>query len=94
MAVTKFSLYYFCPSSLQKVISRLQSLVHNVQIISSDLKVDVRLFNEKQMASIIFLDAPVGTGFSYGRTTRASSSTDIQFSNQVYEFMRKVCFRK
>lgn len=42
-----------------------------------------------KMASIIFLDGPVGTGFSYGRTTRASSSTDIQFSNQVYEFMRK-----
>nr|XP_043614337.1 serine carboxypeptidase-like 12 isoform X2 [Erigeron canadensis] len=40
-------------------------------------------------ASIIFLDIPVGTGFSYARTTLASSSTDIQFSDQAYEFMIK-----
>ncbi|KAM0039491.1 putative peptidase S10, serine carboxypeptidase, alpha/Beta hydrolase [Helianthus debilis subsp. tardiflorus] len=42
-----------------------------------------------KMASIIFLDLPVGTGFSYARTTRASYSTDIQLCDQAYEFMRK-----
>ncbi|KAF5766720.1 putative peptidase S10, serine carboxypeptidase, alpha/Beta hydrolase [Helianthus annuus] len=42
-----------------------------------------------KMASIIFLDLPVGTGFSYARTTRASHSTDIQLCDQAYEFMRK-----
>nr|XP_043614340.1 serine carboxypeptidase-like 7 isoform X3 [Erigeron canadensis] len=42
-----------------------------------------------KMASIIFLDIPAGTGFSYARTTIASSSTDIQYSHQAYEFMRK-----
>ncbi|XP_035838850.1 serine carboxypeptidase-like 10 [Helianthus annuus] len=47
------------------------------------------LYEIVQMASIIFLDLPVGTGFSYARTTRASHSTDIQLCDQAYEFMRK-----
>ncbi|KAI7730816.1 hypothetical protein M8C21_023194, partial [Ambrosia artemisiifolia] len=42
-----------------------------------------------KMASILFLDSPVGTGFSYGRTIRASHSTDIQLCDNAYEFMRK-----
>ncbi|KAK9075442.1 hypothetical protein SSX86_003765 [Deinandra increscens subsp. villosa] len=42
-----------------------------------------------KMASIIFVDVPVGSGFSYGRTTLASHSTDIQLCDQTYEFMRK-----
>ncbi|KAK9075445.1 hypothetical protein SSX86_003768 [Deinandra increscens subsp. villosa] len=42
-----------------------------------------------KMASIIFLDTPVGTGFSYGRTTLASHSTSIQLCDQAYEFMQK-----
>ncbi|KAI7741227.1 hypothetical protein M8C21_023837 [Ambrosia artemisiifolia] len=41
------------------------------------------------MASIIFLDLPVGTGFSYARTTRDPHSTDIQLCDHAYEFMRK-----
>ncbi|KAM7514431.1 hypothetical protein LguiA_004014 [Lonicera macranthoides] len=40
-------------------------------------------------ASIIFLDAPVGTGFSYATTSRASQSTDLQQCDQAYEFLRK-----
>ncbi|WOH06977.1 hypothetical protein DCAR_0626406 [Daucus carota subsp. sativus] len=40
-------------------------------------------------ASIIFLDFPVGTGFSYGRTATASRSTDTQAYAQVFEFLRK-----
>ncbi|KAK1441156.1 hypothetical protein QVD17_06995 [Tagetes erecta] len=42
-----------------------------------------------KMASIIFLDIPVGTGFSYARTTRASYSNEIQLSDHAYEFMKK-----
>ncbi|KAL8233961.1 hypothetical protein R6Q59_020061 [Mikania micrantha] len=42
-----------------------------------------------KMTSIIFLDVPVGSGFSYAKTTFASHSTDIQLCDQVYEFMRK-----
>ncbi|KAJ0695002.1 putative peptidase S10, serine carboxypeptidase, alpha/Beta hydrolase [Helianthus annuus] len=42
-----------------------------------------------KMASIIFLDIPVGTGFSYARTKWASRSTDTLLSERAYEFMRK-----
>ncbi|KAI3722223.1 hypothetical protein L2E82_33254 [Cichorium intybus] len=42
-----------------------------------------------KMASIIFLDIPVGTGFSYARTASASRSTNILYSEHAYEFMRK-----
>ncbi|KAK1366925.1 serine carboxypeptidase-like 7 [Heracleum sosnowskyi] len=40
-------------------------------------------------ASIIFLDLPVGTGFSYGRTSTASASTDSQACAQAVQFLRK-----
>ena len=43
-----------------------------------------------QTASIIFLDLPVGTGFSYSRTSVASSSTDSQACDQAVQFLRKV----
>ncbi|KVH99617.1 Peptidase S10, serine carboxypeptidase [Cynara cardunculus var. scolymus] len=42
-----------------------------------------------KMASIIFLDIPVGTGFSYATTTRATHSNDLQLAKHAYEFMRK-----
>lgn len=42
-----------------------------------------------KVASIIFVDAPVGTGFSYAESTKASHSTDIQACYQDYEFLRK-----
>lgn len=41
-----------------------------------------------KVASIIFLDLPVGTGFSYGRTSTASSSTDSQACAQAVQFLR------
>ncbi|CAL5415260.1 unnamed protein product [Camellia sinensis] len=41
------------------------------------------------VASIIFVDLPVGTGFSYGMTSIASQSTDLQSCDQAYEFLRK-----
>ncbi|XP_027073777.1 serine carboxypeptidase-like 11 [Coffea arabica] len=42
-----------------------------------------------EVASIIFLDSPVGAGFSYARTAKASQSTDLQASEHNYEFLRK-----
>ncbi|KAL1831749.1 hypothetical protein ACET3Z_001400 [Daucus carota] len=42
-----------------------------------------------KIASMIFLDLPVGTGFSYGRTTIASSSNDSQACAQAVQFVRK-----
>ncbi|KAI3722222.1 hypothetical protein L2E82_33253 [Cichorium intybus] len=48
-----------------------------------------RLFSWTKMANIIFLDIPIGTGFSYAKSTRSIHSTDIQYFDHAYEFMRK-----
>ncbi|WOH06978.1 hypothetical protein DCAR_0626407 [Daucus carota subsp. sativus] len=40
-------------------------------------------------ASMIFLDYPVGTGFSYGRTSIASRTDDNQAAAQAVQFVRK-----
>ncbi|XP_060184274.1 serine carboxypeptidase-like 18 [Lycium barbarum] len=42
-----------------------------------------------KFASIIFLDQPVNTGFSYATTSTSSKCTDIQACNYVYEFLLK-----
>ncbi|XP_027074136.2 serine carboxypeptidase-like 2 [Coffea arabica] len=42
-----------------------------------------------KVASMIFLDSPAGTGFSYARTAKGSQSTDLQASEHNYEFLRK-----
>ncbi|XP_018718227.2 serine carboxypeptidase-like 18 isoform X2 [Eucalyptus grandis] len=42
-----------------------------------------------KIANIIFLDAPVGTGFSYATAWRAYNSSDTSSATQTYEFLRK-----
>ncbi|CAD6267024.1 unnamed protein product [Miscanthus lutarioriparius] len=42
-----------------------------------------------QMASILFLDSPVGSGFSYARDPKAYEVGDISSSRQVLTFLRK-----
>ncbi|CDP06925.1 unnamed protein product [Coffea canephora] len=42
-----------------------------------------------KVVSIIFLDSPAGTGFSYAKTAQASQSSDFLASDQAYEFIRK-----
>ncbi|KAK1588120.1 hypothetical protein Q3G72_020007 [Acer saccharum] len=42
-----------------------------------------------KVASIIFLDAPVDTGFSYSGLLQGSKSSDIKNTNQIYTFLRK-----
>ncbi|THG23123.1 hypothetical protein TEA_016809 [Camellia sinensis var. sinensis] len=43
----------------------------------------------RKVASVIFIDLPVGTGFSYGMTSLASQSSDLQSCDQAYEFLKK-----
>ncbi|KAM7268756.1 hypothetical protein ACFE04_010922 [Oxalis oulophora] len=42
-----------------------------------------------KVANIIFLDAPVGTGFSYSKTYEASQSGDTIYAKQCYDFLKK-----
>ncbi|XP_049398647.1 serine carboxypeptidase-like 18 isoform X2 [Solanum stenotomum] len=42
-----------------------------------------------KFASIVFLEQPVNTGFSYATTSEACKCTDLQACDQVYEFLRK-----
>ncbi|ESQ33620.1 hypothetical protein EUTSA_v10007571mg [Eutrema salsugineum] len=42
-----------------------------------------------KVASIIFLDQPVGTGFSYSTTPLADKPSDTGEAKQTYEFLRK-----
>ncbi|XP_057976339.1 serine carboxypeptidase-like 7 [Malania oleifera] len=41
-----------------------------------------------KVSSIIFLDAPVGAGFSYSRTLQGSKTGDKSFADQCYDFLR------
>lgn len=43
-----------------------------------------------QVASIIFIDAPVGTGFSYAETSYGYNVSDTSSAAQTYQFLRKV----
>ncbi|KAL8126980.1 hypothetical protein AgCh_014046 [Apium graveolens] len=49
----------------------------------------LNLYTWTKIANIIFLDSPVGTGFSYGRTSSASHSTDSKACAQALQFLRK-----
>ncbi|MCD7454871.1 hypothetical protein HAX54_026242 [Datura stramonium] len=42
-----------------------------------------------KVASFIFLDLPVGTGFSYARTSAARQSDNLQASAHAYQFLHK-----
>ncbi|KAJ9705295.1 hypothetical protein PVL29_003378 [Vitis rotundifolia] len=42
-----------------------------------------------KLASMIFLDAPVGTGFSYSRTAEGYNMNDTLSASQIYTFLRK-----
>jgi hypothetical protein len=48
------------------------------------------LIKHRQLASILFVDSPVGTGFSYAPDPRGYDVGDISASLQILTFLRKV----
>ncbi|KAL3538783.1 hypothetical protein ACH5RR_002149 [Cinchona calisaya] len=42
-----------------------------------------------KLANIIFLDAPVGTGFSYATTYKGYHSSDVKTVEEIYTFLQK-----
>lgn len=43
-----------------------------------------------QALNVIYVDAPVGTGFSYSNTSEGYYSGDVKSAVLTYEFLRKV----
>ena len=43
-----------------------------------------------QVANIIFVDTPVGSGFSYAKTSEGYYISDTLAAAELYEFLRKV----
>ncbi|CAA0807477.1 Serine carboxypeptidase-like 1 [Striga hermonthica] len=42
-----------------------------------------------KVASVIFIDSPVGTGFSYANTSKGYNSSDTKSTKDIYAFMQK-----
>ncbi|GMY17388.1 serine carboxypeptidase-like 2 [Fagus crenata] len=42
-----------------------------------------------KVSNVIFVDSPVGTGFSYARTPAASQSSDFKHAQQLHQFLIK-----
>ncbi|KAJ8541936.1 hypothetical protein K7X08_016802 [Anisodus acutangulus] len=42
-----------------------------------------------KVANMIFVDLPVGSGYSYATTQKANHSDDLQSADHAYEFLRK-----
>ncbi|KAK9748557.1 hypothetical protein RND81_02G066500 [Saponaria officinalis] len=52
-------------------------------------KLQLNPYSWTKLASIIFLDSPVGTGFSYARSYEGYHSNDTLQSSYIYEFLTK-----
>ena len=68
------------------------SQLYDVNIIQNDnfLILKFRMIASFQVANIIYLDQPVGTGFSYSRNQLSDTPSDTEAAKRVNEFLRKV----
>ncbi|XP_071739574.1 serine carboxypeptidase-like 13 [Rutidosis leptorrhynchoides] len=55
----------------------------------SDVKLEPNPYSWTKMSNVIFIDLPVGTGFSYAKTRESSISSDSLVVTHAYDFVRK-----
>ena len=48
------------------------------------------MINYFQISNVIFVDSPVGTGFSYARNRLAAHTSDMKQVHQLHQFLQKV----
>ncbi|KAH0692781.1 hypothetical protein KY285_019878 [Solanum tuberosum] len=52
-------------------------------------KLELNLHSWTKVANIIFIDQPIGTGYSYAKTSEAYNSNDTLSATLTYDFLRK-----
>ncbi|XP_044947577.1 serine carboxypeptidase-like 15 [Hordeum vulgare subsp. vulgare] len=77
--------------------SAFSGLVYEIGPLSFDRRTDVNGFPKllykpdswTKVSNIIFIDSPVGTGFSYSKTEQGYKSSDTKVVTQIVTFIRK-----
>ncbi|XP_031103283.1 serine carboxypeptidase-like 18 [Ipomoea triloba] len=77
--------------------SALSGLVYEIGPFTFDLasfdgtlpSINLNPYSWTKVASIIFIDSPVGTGFSYAKSPKNYPSTDTTWTNHLYMFLQK-----
>ncbi|ESQ44733.1 hypothetical protein EUTSA_v10003211mg [Eutrema salsugineum] len=77
-------------SSLSGLLFENGPLAFKVESYDGDtLSLVSTTYSWTKVASIIYLDQPVGTGFSYSRNPLADKPSDTRAAKRVHEFLRK-----
>ncbi|KAL8139451.1 hypothetical protein V2J09_005472 [Rumex salicifolius] len=82
-------------SALSGLIFEIGPLAFNyTDIYEQDLPTfQLNPYSWTKVANIIFLDSPVGTGYSYSKTGKGYYSTTSLSTHHIYEFLRKWLLR-
>ncbi|XP_021757153.1 serine carboxypeptidase-like 15 [Chenopodium quinoa] len=80
-------------SALSGLVLEIGPLIFNISACHWHSEVPTYQLNPSswtKIANIIFLDSPVGTGFSYATNPEGYYSDDITSSRHIYKFVRKL----
>ncbi|THG09930.1 hypothetical protein TEA_021005 [Camellia sinensis var. sinensis] len=78
-------------SGFSALVYEIGPLLFDVESWTGQLpSLRVNKYSWTKVANIIFIDQPVGTGFSYARTSAGYNTSDTKSVAQIYSFLRKV----